>query len=117
MEVTFVPHLLPVVRGIHATLYGRLTRAVDLQSLFEEHYADEPFVDVLPPGQWPQTRSVRGANVCRLAVSQPQQRDMAVVMAVEDNLVKGASGQAVQVMNILFGLEETAGLGSAGLLP
>ena len=117
IRLTFVPHLLPMIRGIHATLYARLTAEVDLQALYEEHYRDEAFVDVLPSGQWPQTRSVRGANVCRLAVARPQQRDTVVVMAVEDNLVKGASGQAVQAMNIMFGLDESVGLDGIALLP
>jgi N-acetyl-gamma-glutamyl-phosphate reductase len=117
IRLTFVPHLLPIIRGIHATLYARLTAEVDLQALYEEHYRGEPFVDVLPHGQWPQTRSVRGANVCRLAVARPQQRDTVVVMAVEDNLVKGASGQAVQAMNIMFDLDESVGLDGIALLP
>ena len=96
---------------------GTQTDEVDLQALYEEHYRGEPFVDVLPRGQWPQTRSVRGANVCRLAVARPQNRDTVVVMAVEDNLVKGASGQAVQAMNIMFALDESAGLDGIALLP
>lgn len=117
-ELTFVPHLTPMIRGIHATLYARLRDgAVDLQQLFEAHYADEPFVDVLPAGQQPQTRSVRGVNVCRIAVSQPQGGDVVVVSSVIDNLVKGAAGQAVQNFNIAFGLPETTGLAAAALLP
>ncbi len=118
VEVTFVPHLLPMVRGIHATLYGRLTGdAGDLQALFENTYADEPFVDVLPAGHCPQTRTVKGANRCQLAVAQPQGRDTVVVMSVIDNLVKGASGQAIQNMNIMLGMPEDAGLQQVGLLP
>jgi N-acetyl-gamma-glutamyl-phosphate reductase len=117
VAVTFVPHLLPVIRGIHATLYARLTSDVDLQQLFESRYASEPFVDVLPAGQFPQIRSVRGSNMLRLAVTRPQGRDMVVVTVVEDNLVKGASGQAVQAMNIQCGLDETTGLGGIALLP
>lgn len=117
VQLTFVPHLVPMIRGIHATLYARLTTDTDLQALFEDHYRDEPFVDVLPAGQLPQTRSVRGANILRLAVTRPLDRDTVVVTAVEDNLVKGASGQAVQAMNIMFGLEEDAGLGGVALLP
>ena len=117
VQVTFVPHLLPIIRGIHTTLYARLTTTVDAQALFEECYADEPFVDVLPPGQYPQTRSVRGSNHCRIALEQPRGRDTLVVMVSIDNLVKGASGQAVQAMNIMFGLDESAGLDSAALLP
>lgn len=115
--LTFVPHLTPMIRGIHATLYARLTRETDVQALYAERYAGEPFVDVLPPGAHPETRSVRGANVCRLAVHRPQGGDTVVVLSVIDNLVKGAAGQAVQNMNILFGLEETAGLTGIALLP
>ncbi len=118
VRLTFVPHLAPMVRGIHATLFARATADVsDVQALYEQAYADEPCVDVLPAGVFPQTRSVRGANMCQLAVAVPQNRDTVVIMAVEDNLVKGASGQAIQVMNIMFGLPETSGLEVVGLLP
>jgi N-acetyl-gamma-glutamyl-phosphate reductase len=115
--LTFVPHLTPLIRGIHATLYARLTRELDVQALYEARYADEAFVDVLPPGAHPETRSVRGANHCRIAVHRPQGGDTVVVLSVIDNLVKGAAGQAVQNMNILFGLAEDAGLGQIPLLP
>lgn len=117
VSLTFVPHLLPAIRGIHATLYAQLQGDADLQALFEERYRDEPFVDVLPAGQHPQTRSVRGANVCRIAVHRPQGRNTVVVLAVIDNLVKGASGQAIQIMNIMFGREESEGLNLPALLP
>jgi len=116
--LTFVPHLTPMIRGIHATLYARVAdRSVDLQALYEKRYANEPFVDVMPAGSHPETRSVRGANVCRIAVHRPQQGDLVVVLSVIDNLVKGASGQAVQNLNIMFGLDERLGLGQAGMLP
>ncbi|MEZ0151683.1 MAG: N-acetyl-gamma-glutamyl-phosphate reductase [Candidatus Reddybacter sp.] len=116
--LTFVPHLLPIVRGIHSTLYATLLdTSVDLQALFEERYADEPFVDVMPPGAHPQTRSVRGSNVCHISVVRPQDGDKVVVMSAIDNLVKGASGQAVQNMNVMFGLAETSGLEAPPLLP
>ncbi len=116
--LTFVPHLTPMIRGIHATLYARLNKpGVDLQSLFEKRYATEPFVDVMPVGSHPETRSVRASNVCRIAVHQPQGGDTVVVLSVIDNLVKGAAGQAVQNMNIMFGLDEKTGLGQAGVLP
>ncbi|THF55643.1 N-acetyl-gamma-glutamyl-phosphate reductase [Pseudothauera rhizosphaerae] len=108
--LTFVPHLTPMIRGIHATLYGRLNGDVDLQALFEKRYAGEPFVDVLPAGSHPETRSVRASNLCRIAVHRPQGGDVVVVLSVIDNLVKGAAGQAVQNMNIMFGCEETLGL-------
>ena len=115
--LTFAPHLLPMIRGIHATLYAKLTKPVDLQKLFEERYANELFVDVLPKGSHPETRSVRGSNQCRIAVHQPQGGDTVVILSVIDNLVKGAAGQAVQNMNIMFGFNETTGLDIVPLLP
>ena len=115
--LTFVPHLTPLIRGIHATLYGRLTREVDLQDLFEQRYANEAFVDVMPAGSHPETRSVRGSNRCRIAVHRPQGGDTVVVLSVIDNLVKGAAGQAVQNMNIMFGFDENAALNIVPLLP
>ena len=114
---TFVPHLLPLIRGIHATLYAKISADIDLQSLFEKRYANEPFVDVLPAGAHPETRSVRGANICRIAVHRPQGSDSVVVLSVIDNLVKGAAGQAVQNMNILFDLPEDTALADIGMLP
>jgi len=117
VNLTFVPHLTPMIRGIHATLYGQLNQKVDLQSLFEQHYVNEPFVDVLPAGSHPETRSVRGSNVCRIAVHQPQNSDTVVVLSVIDNLVKGASGQAIQNMNIMFGFEETVAINTIAMLP
>jgi len=116
--LTFVPHLVPMIRGIQATLYGRLTgNAEDLQGLFEQRYADEPFVDVLPAGSHPETRSVRGVNHCRIAVHRPQGGDTVVVLSVIDNLTKGAAGQALQNMNLMFGLDETTGLQQVALSP
>ncbi len=115
--LAFVPHLTPMVRGIHATLYARLTREVDLQALYEARYAQEPFVDVLPANAHPETRSVRASNLCRIAVHRPQGGETVVVLSVIDNLVKGAAGQAVQNMNLMFGLEETAGLDQLPVSP
>lgn len=116
--LTFVPHLTPMIRGIHATLYATVADPdVDLQSLFEARYRDETFVDVLPAGSHPETRSVRGANHCRIAVHRPQQANTVVVLSVIDNLVKGAAGQALQNMNVMFGLPETTGLDGVALLP
>jgi N-acetyl-gamma-glutamyl-phosphate reductase len=115
--LTFVPHLTPMIRGIHATLYARVTKERDFQKLFEERYRDEPFVDVLPAGSEPDTRSVRAANVCRIAVHRPNGGDMLVVLSVIDNLVKGAAGQAVQNMNIMFGLPEALGLEQLPVVP
>ncbi|MFO1396190.1 MAG: N-acetyl-gamma-glutamyl-phosphate reductase [Burkholderiales bacterium] len=118
VKLVFTPHLLPIIRGIHSTLYARLTRTdVDLQKLFEDRYRGEPFVDVMPPGSMPETRSVRASNVARIAVHRPGNADMVTVLVVEDNLVKGAAGQAVQNMNLMFGLPETTGLTAAPVLP
>jgi len=122
--LTFVPHLVPMIRGIHATLYAKLkdpaaaaSAQEALQQQFEQRYATEPFVDVMPAGSHPQTRSVKGTNMCRLSVMRPQGRDTVVVLSAIDNLAKGASAQAVQNMNIMFGLNENQGLESPALLP
>ena len=116
--LTFIPHLVPMIRGIFSTLYVRLRSAqtVDLQALYERRYRNEPFVDVLPPASAPQTRSVRGSNVARLALHRPA-ADLLVVLVVEDNLVKGAAGQAVQCMNLMFGRPETEGLSQVAMVP
>ncbi len=117
-SLVFVPHLVPMTRGMQATLYGRLTeRGEDLQALYERRYAAEPFVDVMPAGSHPETRSVRGTNLCRIAVSQPQGGDTVLVLSVIDNLSKGAASQAVQNMNLMLGLPETAGLDDIAVLP
>lgn len=115
--LTFVPHLTPLIRGIHATLYARVTREADFQKLFEDRYANEPFVDVMPTKSHPETRSVRAANLCRIAVHRPQGGDVLVVLSVIDNLVKGAAGQAVQNMNLMFGFPENQGLWQLPVLP
>lgn len=117
-KLTFVPHLLPIIRGIHATLYAQLyDDQIDLQALYEDFYKDEPFVDVMPSGSHPQTRSVKGSNVCRLSVVKPEGSNTVIVLSVIDNLCKGASGQAVQNMNIMFGWNEKTGLQAPALLP
>ena len=116
--LTFVPHLVPMVRGIHATLYGWLTDpGVDVQQVFEQRYAAAPFVDVMAAGEHPDTRSVRGCNMCRIAWHRPGGGDVVVVLAVEDNLVKGAAGQAIQNMNLTLGGDETTGLLEPSLGP
>lgn len=115
--LTFVPHLVPMIRGIHATLYARVTREADFQRTYEDRFRGEAFVDILPAGTEPDTRSVRAANTCRIALHRPQGGDMLVVLSVIDNLVKGASGQAVQNMNIMFGLKETLGLSQTAIVP
>jgi N-acetyl-gamma-glutamyl-phosphate reductase len=118
----FTPHLVPMIRGMHSTLYARLKPAsmgLDVQALYEEAYRDEPFVDVLPPDSIPDTRSTRASNVLRIAVHRPDglDGDTVVLLVVQDNLVKGASGQAVQCMNLMFGLPETMGLMHVPVLP
>jgi N-acetyl-gamma-glutamyl-phosphate reductase len=119
--LVFIPHLLPLIRGIHATLYARVTREADFQALYEKRYAREPFVDVMPAGSHPDTRSVRAANICRIALHRPPQStgksDTLVVLSVIDNLVKGAAGQAVQNMNLMFGLPETRALDQPPVVP
>lgn len=117
LGLTFVPHLVPMVRGILATVYARITKDTDFQALYEKRYSGEPFVDVLPPGSQPETRWVRGTNQCRIAVHRPFDGDTLVVLAVEDNLVKGAAGQAVQNMNLMFGFRETQALDQLAVVP
>ncbi|HIG67811.1 MAG TPA: N-acetyl-gamma-glutamyl-phosphate reductase [Porticoccaceae bacterium] len=116
--LTFVPHLLPINRGIHTTIYANLVDLnVDIQELYEYHFKNEPFIDVLPAGSHPETRTVRGSNYCRIAVHRPDNGRKVIVLVVEDNLTKGASGQAIQCMNLMFGLPEILGLMMPGLLP
>ncbi len=115
--LTFVPHLVPMIRGILATVYAHVTKDADFQALFEKRYAKEPFVDVLPFGSQPETRWVRGTNQCRIALHRPMDGDTLVVLAVEDNLVKGAAGQAVQNMNLMFGFPETLALEQLAVVP
>lgn len=122
VNLTFMPHLTPMIRGILATLYapvkpGTEASARQLQELFEKRYAGEPFVDVLPQGEFPATRNVKGANHCQISVSYLAPNKRIVVLSAIDNLVKGASGQAIQNMNIMFGLDETAGLRQVALMP
>ncbi len=116
--LTFVPHLVPMIRGIHATVYVRLKDPTfDLQGLYTKRYRAEPFVDVMPEGAHPDTRTVRGNNMCRIALHKPATGDTAVILSVIDNLVKGAAGQAIQNMNLMIGFPETAGLDFAALAP
>ena len=118
-QILFVPHLVPMIRGMLSTIYVDLTeegKATDLQALYEQFYANEQFVDVMPQGSSPETRSVRGANQLRIALYKPQPQKL-VILVAQDNLVKGAAGQAVQNMNLMFALAENAGLESIGLLP
>jgi N-acetyl-gamma-glutamyl-phosphate reductase len=120
IKLTFIPHLVPMIRGIHSTLYARILPDgldVDFQKLFEDFYANEPFVDVMPAGSTPETRSVRGSNQLRIAVHRPGGSDTLVILVVEDNLVKGASGQGIQCLNLMFGFPEDMGLQQIALMP
>ncbi len=116
----FTPHLVPMIRGMHSTLYGRLTQEIsneDLQALFVDAYKDEPFVDVMPFASYPETRSTRASNMLRLALHRPNNGNTVIVLVVQDNLVKGSAGQAVQCMNIMFDLDERTGLQHVAVLP
>ena len=116
----FTPHLVPMIRGMHATLYARLNKDVsneELQQLFEDQYRDAAFVDVMPFGSHPETRSTRGSNMLRLALHRPDGGDTVVILVVQDNLVKGASGQALQCANLALGLDEGLGLSQIGTYP
>lgn len=118
VNLTFVPHLLPIIRGIHSTLYCKpKDMNVNFQALFEQRFANEPFVDVLPAGVYPETRSVKGTNHCRISVQPIESSVMLAILVVEDNLLKGAAGQAVQAMNIMYQWQETLGLRDIALMP
>ena len=120
VTVSFTPHLLPISRGILSTIYATLTdagKAADLHALYERTYRDEPFVRVLPAGMLPATQHVRGSNCCDLALSQDARTGRLIVMSAIDNIVKGASGQAVQNMNLMSGFPETTGLMGAPFFP
>jgi N-acetyl-gamma-glutamyl-phosphate reductase len=121
-NLVFSPHLMPMIRGIHSTLYADAigsadNRANKVQQTLEQAYKNEPFVDVMPAGSHPETRSVKGSNICRIAVHYLEESNKYVVLSVIDNLVKGAAGQAIQNMNLMFGLEEDTGLQSLGMIP
>jgi N-acetyl-gamma-glutamyl-phosphate reductase len=119
VDLMFTPHLLPIIRGIHATLYVKEEGVIgkDLQTLYEDFYANEPFVDVLPEGSCPETRYVKSSNMCRIAPHRPATGSRILVLSVIDNLVKGAAGQAVQNMNLMLGFDETTALMRPALLP
>ncbi len=123
VRLIFTPHLTPMIRGMHSTLYAQLTGKGlsmtndELQALFVNAYKGEAFIDVMPFGSMPDTRSTRGSNMLRIALHRPQNGDMVIVLVVQDNLVKGSAGAAVQCMNLMFGLPETAGLLTMPLSP
>jgi len=113
-----VPHLVPMIRGMHVTLYvDLLDTDTDVRPFFVNTYSNEPFVTILNDGVYPETRSVKSSNFCQIAIQKIPNSNKLVIMSVIDNLVKGASGQAIQNMNIMFDLDEELGLEQIGLLP
>ncbi len=119
VRAVFTPQLVPMSRGILSTTYALLRAGAreQLRERYEEAYADEPFVRLLPEGQWPQTKTVSGSNYCQVGVTVDERSGWMVAAAAIDNLVKGASGQAVQCFNLVMGFEETAGLEGLALFP
>ncbi|MCU4407722.1 N-acetyl-gamma-glutamyl-phosphate reductase [Acinetobacter junii] len=118
-QILFVPHLVPMIRGMLSTIYVDLTaqgQQLDIQALYEDFYKNERFVDVMPANSSPETRSVRGANELRIALYRLQENKL-IILVAQDNLVKGAAGQAIQNMNLMFNFDEAAGLEGIGLLP
>ena len=118
-QILFVPHLVPMIRGMLSTIYVDLTaqgQKLDIQALYEDFYKNERFVDVMPANSSPETRSVRGANELRIALYRLQENKL-IILVAQDNLVKGAAGQAIQNMNLMFNFDEAAGLEGIGLLP
>ena len=119
-NIRFLPHLVPMIRGMFTTIHLGLTDAgceLDLQQLYEQTYQHEKFIDVLPSGEFPDTRSVRASNRLRIAVHQDNDNKSATILVVQDNLVKGAAGQAVQCMNVMFGFDESLGLDHVPVVP
>lgn len=119
VQLIFTPHLTPMIRGMLSTIYVKLSKSIDVEVLhkvYTKHYADAPFVDILPTGLWPETRTVRASNQLRIAL-QVQENNYLTILVVQDNLVKGAAGQAIQNMNLMFGLDESAGLSVVPVLP
>jgi N-acetyl-gamma-glutamyl-phosphate reductase len=120
-SVSFTPVLVPMSRGILATCAAPLAEpgisAEQIYTAYADAYADEPFVHLLPEGQWPQTKSVLGSNAVQVQVTVDHDACRLVAVAVLDNLTKGTAGAAVQCMNLALGLPETTGLSTVGLAP
>ena len=117
VKLTFVPHLLPIVRGIHATMYVDAIKDFDISEPYHKFYGEEPFVDILPQGECPETKSVRSSNICRISFQKQKDSNKIIILSVIDNLVKGAAGQAIQNMNIMMNYDETDGLNLVPLAP
>ena len=117
VKLIFVPHLLPIVRGIHATMYVDAIKDFDISESYHKLYDEEPFVDILPQGECPETKSVRSSNICRISFQKQKNSNKIIILSVIDNLVKGAAGQAIQNMNIMMNYDETDGLNLVPLAP
>jgi N-acetyl-gamma-glutamyl-phosphate reductase len=120
MTISFTPHLMPVSRGILTTAYADINGKTSLGELLERYrsfYAGKPFVHILPEGQYPETKNVAGSNYCHIGLALDERTGKVIVVSAIDNLVKGASGQAIQNMNILMGLDQQTGLRHVGLMP
>ena len=117
VKLIFVPHLLPIVRGIHATMYVDAIKDFDISESYHKFYGEEPFVDILPQGECPETKSVRSSNICRISFQKQKNSNKIIILSVIDNLVKGAAGQAIQNMNIMMNYDETDGLNLVPLAP
>jgi N-acetyl-gamma-glutamyl-phosphate reductase len=120
ITLSFTPHLAPMNRGILTTIYAKQSSVSDtasLHALFQEYYKEDRFVRMLPLGQFPNVRNVRGSNFCDIGIYSDQRTGRAVVVTAIDNLVKGASGQAIQNMNLMMGFDEEEGLRFAGVCP
>ncbi|HBG16838.1 MAG TPA: N-acetyl-gamma-glutamyl-phosphate reductase [Firmicutes bacterium] len=120
VAISFTPHLIPVVRGIFSTINlstRQKSSTQELTELYQEYYQGEPFVTVLSSPDLPQTKSVLYTNRCQLGIRYDERINRIIILSVIDNLMKGAAGQAIQNMNILYGLEETTGLNTPGIWP
>ena len=117
VKLIFVPHLLPIVRGIHATMYVDAIKDFDISETYHRFYGEEPFVDILPQGECPEIKSVRSSNICRISFQKQKNSNKIIILSVIDNLVKGAAGQAIQNMNIMMNYDETDGLNLVPLAP
>ena len=117
VSITFLPHLVPMQRGILASIYVDPVEGIDIAARYTNRYKDEPFVDILPQGVFPETRSVRSSNICRIAFCQPKVGDKLIILSAIDNLTKGAAGQAVQNFNLMFGFDETLSLSNPAMMP
>jgi len=117
VKLTFVPHLVPMVRGIHATLYVECIKDFEAYDIFESFYEDEPFVDVMLADMSPNTKSVRASNLCRISFHREIDSNRLIIFSVIDNLMKGASGQAIQNMNIIMDWPEASGISFVPITP